>query len=104
RSRAPPPRQHPKRRGHHSALPTIHSLTTGDIMALREIKSEITGSLWKLLKNVGDQVDEDEPIMVLESMKMEIPVLADAAGVVRDVRVIEGAAVAEGQVVAVIEV
>jgi acetyl-CoA carboxylase biotin carboxyl carrier protein len=73
-------------------------------MALREIKSEITGSLWKLLKNAGDGVEEDEPIMVLESMKMEIPVLADAAGVVREVRVIEGAAVAEGQVVAVIEV
>lgn len=73
-------------------------------MALREIKSEITGSLWKLLKSAGDRVEEDEPIMVLESMKMEIPVLADAAGVVKEVRVSEGAAVAEGQVVAVVEV
>lgn len=72
-------------------------------MALREIKSEITGSLWKLLKNAGDRVEEDEPIMVLESMKMEIPVLADAAGVITEVRVSEGQSVAEGQVVALVE-
>ncbi|WBY01052.1 biotin/lipoyl-binding carrier protein [Ramlibacter tataouinensis] len=72
-------------------------------MALREIKSEITGSLWKLVKNPGDAVAEDEPIMVLESMKMEIPVVADAGGTVKEVRVKEGEPVSEGQVVAVIE-
>lgn len=72
-------------------------------MALREIKSEITGSLWKLVKAPGDAVAEDEPIMVLESMKMEIPVLADANGTVKELLVKEGDPVAEGQVVAVIE-
>lgn len=72
-------------------------------MALREIRSEITGSLWKLVKNLGDTVAEDEPIMVLESMKMEIPVVADAAGIVKQLLVQEGDPVAEGQVVAVIE-
>lgn len=72
-------------------------------MALREIRSEITGSLWKLVKNLGDTVAEDEPIMVLESMKMEIPVVADAAGTVKQLLVQEGDPVAEGQVVAVIE-
>ena len=73
-------------------------------MALREIRSEITGSLWKLLKKSGDRVEEDDELMILESMKMEIPVLAEAAGVIREVRVTEGEAIAEGQVVAVIEV
>jgi acetyl-CoA carboxylase biotin carboxyl carrier protein len=73
-------------------------------MALREIKSEITGSLWKLVKGPGERVDEDEPIMVLESMKMEIPVMADAAGTVKEVLVQEGQAVTEGQVVAIIEI
>jgi acetyl-CoA carboxylase biotin carboxyl carrier protein len=72
-------------------------------MPLREIKSEITGSLWKLVKAPGDAVTEDEPIMVLESMKMEIPVVADAAGTVKELRVKEGDPVSEGQVVAVIE-
>jgi len=72
-------------------------------MALREIRSEITGSLWKLVKAPGDAVTEEEPIMILESMKMEIPVVADAAGTVKEVRVQEGDSVTEGQVVAVIE-
>jgi len=73
-------------------------------MALRNLKSEITGSLWKLVKGPGETVTEDEPIMVLESMKMEIPVVSDVAGRVKEVLVKEGDAVAEGQVVAVIEV
>lgn len=72
-------------------------------MALREIRSEITGSLWKLVKSPGEPVVEDEPIMILESMKMEIPVLADAVGTVKELRVNEGESVTEGQVVAIIE-
>lgn len=72
-------------------------------MPLREIRSEITGSLWKLMKEPGDAVAEDEPIMVLESMKMEIPVVADAAGTVKEVLVKEGQSVTEGQVVAIVE-
>lgn len=72
-------------------------------MPIREIRSEITGSLWKLVKTPGDPVSEDEPIMVLESMKMEIPVLADAPGRVKEVLVKEGDPVTEGQVVATIE-
>jgi len=72
-------------------------------MALHEIRSEITGSLWKLVKTPGEAVAEDEPIMVLESMKMEIPVVADASGTVKQLLVREGEPVAEGQVVAIIE-
>lgn len=72
-------------------------------MPLRKIKSEITGSLWKVLKAPGDAVEEDEPIMILESMKMEIPVVADAPGKVAEILVAEGEPVSEGQVVATID-
>ncbi|VTU38370.1 biotin/lipoyl-binding carrier protein [Variovorax sp. PBL-E5] len=72
-------------------------------MTLREIKSEITGSLWKVLKAPGDRVAEDDPLMILESMKMEIPVIADASGILKELLVAEGESVSEGQVVARIE-
>ena len=73
-------------------------------MAKKEIKSEITGSVWKILKGPGDGVEEEDSLMILESMKMEIPVLAEAKGTVVEIRVKEGDAVAEGQVLAVLEV
>lgn len=73
-------------------------------MAIREIKSEITGAVWKIVKTVGDRIAEDEPIMVLESMKMEIPVIADAPAVIKELLVAEGESVSEGQVVARIEI
>ena len=73
-------------------------------MARKEIKSEITGSVWKILKRPGDAVGEDDSLMILESMKMEIPVLAEASGTVAEIRVEENAAVSEGQVLAVLEV
>ena len=73
-------------------------------MAKKEIRSEITGSVWKILKGPGDTVEEDDSLMILESMKMEIPVLAEAKGKVVEIRVKEGDAVAEGQALAVLEV
>jgi acetyl-CoA carboxylase biotin carboxyl carrier protein len=72
-------------------------------MTLRQIKSEITGSLWKIVKSPGDSVDQDEPLMILESMKMEIPVISDSAGILKEILFKEGDSIAEGQVVAVIE-
>ncbi len=73
-------------------------------MATKEVKSEITGSVWKILKQAGDAVGEEDNLMILESMKMEIPVLAEASGTVAEIRVKEGDAIAEGQVLAVLEV
>jgi biotin carboxyl carrier protein len=72
-------------------------------MASKEIKSEITGSVWKILKGPGDAVEEEDSLMILESMKMEIPVLAEAKGKVTEIRVKENDPVSEGQVLAVIE-
>ncbi len=72
-------------------------------MALIDVESEITGKVWKIETKVGDKVDEDDPVMILESMKMEIPVLAPEAGTVKEFKVAEGDAVEEGQVVAILE-
>jgi biotin carboxyl carrier protein len=72
-------------------------------MARVEVKSEVTGTVWKLEKRVGDPVEADDEIMILESMKMEIPVPAPTAGTVAEIRVAPEDSVSEGQVVAVIE-
>jgi biotin carboxyl carrier protein len=71
-------------------------------MADRPVLSEISGTVWKVLKQPGEAVAAEEPILIVESMKMEIPVVAPAAGVVRAIAVQEGAIVAEGDEVATI--
>lgn len=73
-------------------------------MATKEVKSEITGAVWKIVKQPGEAVGEDDAIMILESMKMEIPVLAECTGTLAELRVKENEPVAEGQVLAVVEV
>ena len=73
-------------------------------MARKEIKSEITGSVWKIVVQPGDAVGDEDSLMILESMKMEIPVLAEASGTVAEIRVKEGDSVSEGQVLAVLEI
>lgn len=73
-------------------------------VTLIDVKTEITGSVWKVEKAVGDKVAEDEPILILESMKMEIPVAAPEDGVVKEILVAEEDTVTEGAVVARIEV
>jgi acetyl-CoA carboxylase biotin carboxyl carrier protein len=72
-------------------------------MALVNVKSEIAGNVWKIQTKPGDQVEVDGEIMILESMKMEIPVLSPKAGVIREIKVNEGEAIGEGQLVAVLE-
>jgi acetyl-CoA carboxylase biotin carboxyl carrier protein len=72
-------------------------------MARSEVKSEISGRVWKLEASVGDHVAVDDAILILESMKMEIPVAAPIAGRVAEIRVAETDLVEEGQVLAVLE-
>ncbi|MCY3859817.1 MAG: biotin/lipoyl-binding carrier protein [Gammaproteobacteria bacterium] len=72
-------------------------------MATHNVESEVTGSVWKVQVEVGDNVAEGDVILILESMKMEIPVESPADGTVAELRVQPEEAVQEDQVVAVIE-
>jgi acetyl-CoA carboxylase biotin carboxyl carrier protein len=72
-------------------------------MARIEIKSEITGTVWQVKSSPGDKVESGDTLVVVESMKMEIPVITEDAGTVKEILVKEKDPVAEGQVVAVIE-
>jgi acetyl-CoA carboxylase biotin carboxyl carrier protein len=67
------------------------------------VEAQITGNVWKIEKAVGDAVAPEEVILILESMKMEIPVEAPCAGRLAEIRVREGENVEEGAVLAVIE-
>lgn len=71
--------------------------------AIVDVKTEITGNVWKIVKAVGDSVLEDEPILILESMKMEIPVVAPEDGTVKEILVEEEDVAKEGTVVARLE-
>jgi acetyl-CoA carboxylase biotin carboxyl carrier protein len=71
-------------------------------MADLRVKCEIAGSVWKIEVAVGDKVDEEDPLIILESMKMEIPLLAPRAGIIKEILVAEGDAVAEGDVAIVL--
>lgn len=68
-------------------------------MADTKVVSEVTGSVWKVLVVVGNSVVMDTPVVLVESMKMEIPVLAPDSGVVTEILVAVGDPVSEGQAV-----
>jgi biotin carboxyl carrier protein len=72
-------------------------------MAVVNVKSEIAGNVWKIQAKPGDRVEAEGEIVILESMKMEIPVLAPKAGVIKEIRVNEGEAIGEGHLIAVLE-
>lgn len=73
------------------------------MMATETIRSEVTGSVWKIVANPGDVLESEGTLMVLESMKMEIPVLAPDGGRLVRVLVAEGEPVREGQDLAILE-
>ncbi len=72
-------------------------------MAKIEVTSEVTGNVWKLQAKVGDVLAEEDVIMILESMKMEIPIEAPVSGKLIELLVAQEDSVDEDQVVAVIE-
>jgi len=72
-------------------------------MAKVEIRSEITGTVWKILVKEGDRVAEEEPLMILESMKMEIALESTASGVVGKINVNENDAISAGDLACTIE-
>jgi len=63
----------------------------------------MVANVWKVVVNQGDSVDDGDTLVILESMKMEIPVLAETSGTVSELKVAEGDVVQEGDVIAVIE-
>ena len=70
---------------------------------MTEVRAELVGNVWKVEAAAGDRVEADDILVVLESMKMEIPVTSPVAGTVKEVKVREQDVVKEGQVIAVIE-
>ncbi len=68
----------------------------------QELVAELVASVFKIVANVGDRVEPGGTVVILESMKMEIPVLAEDAGMVREIPVHEGDVVQEGDVLAVL--
>ena len=70
---------------------------------MTEVKAELVGNVWKITAKPGDDVVEDEVLLILESMKMEISVTAPRAGKVKEIRVKETDVVKEGQVLVVLE-
>ena len=63
---------------------------------MKSINSPMAGTVWKVMKEVGDVVDYGDTILVLESMKMEIPVEADSSGTIQKILVAEGEVVDDG--------
>ena len=72
-------------------------------MAETTVLSEVNGSVWKIVVKIGDKVAQDDPLIYAESMKMEIPVLAPEDGVVSQIFVTEGQALAEGDPVVALQ-
>ena len=69
---------------------------------MANIEAHITGNVWKITCAVGDTIEDGDEVVILESMKMEIPVLAEAGGTVAEIKVTEGDVVQEGDVLVVL--
>jgi acetyl-CoA carboxylase biotin carboxyl carrier protein len=72
-------------------------------VAVAELRAEMVANVWKVVASQGDAVAEGDTIVILESMKMEIPVLAEADGTLTELSVSEGQVVQEGDLIAVID-
>lgn len=65
-----------------------------------DVEAEVAGKIWKIEKRVGERVEQGELLLIIESMKMEIPVPAPCAGALLELRVCEGDGVEEGKLLA----
>jgi acetyl-CoA carboxylase biotin carboxyl carrier protein len=68
-----------------------------------DVEAHITGTVWKIECQVGQSVDEGDTLVILESMKMEMPVEAEDGGTVKEIRCAEGQSVSEGDTLVVLE-
>jgi acetyl-CoA carboxylase biotin carboxyl carrier protein len=80
---------------------TAHELA-GGLVAVEEIHAEMVSSVWKVLVEPGMQVASGDTLVILESMKMEIPVLTERAGTVHELHVVEGEVLQEGDLIATV--
>jgi acetyl-CoA carboxylase biotin carboxyl carrier protein len=71
-------------------------------VAVEEIHAEMVSSVWKVLVQPGAQVSAGDALVILESMKMEIPVLSEHAGTVQELHVVEGEVLQEGDLIAIV--
>ena len=70
---------------------------------MSNVDAHITGTVWKIECEVGQAIDEGDTLVILESMKMEMPVEAEDAGTVKEIRCEEGQSVSEGDTLVVLE-
>ena len=70
---------------------------------MAEIRAEMVANVWRVLVSEGDHVADGDTLVILESMKMEIPVLAETSGVVSKLHVAEGDVVQEDELIAVVD-
>ena len=68
-----------------------------------EVRAEMVANVWKVLVSEGDAVQDGDTLVILESMKMEIPVLTERAGTVRELHVVEGEVLQEGDLIATVD-
>ena len=69
---------------------------------MAEIEAHITGTVWKIEVSIGDTIEEGDTVVILESMKMEMPVEAEDEGTVKEILVSEGQSVSEGDTLVVL--
>jgi biotin carboxyl carrier protein len=72
-------------------------------MSSYAVTAELVGSVGEVVAHVGDLLEPTDTVVVLESMKMEIPVLAEVHGTVREVSVVAGDVISEGDIIAVLD-
>ena len=70
---------------------------------MAEVRAEMVANVWKVVTTEGASVDDGDTLVILESMKMEIPVLAESPGTVTKLAVAEGDVVQDGDLIAIIE-
>jgi biotin carboxyl carrier protein len=81
----------------------MSSFDSREEVAVAEVRAEMVANVWKVVASQGDAVEDGDTLVILESMKMEIPVVAESAGTLSELRVSEGQVVQEGDVIAVID-
>ena len=70
---------------------------------MADVEAHIPGTVWKIECEVGDEIEEGDTVVILESMKMEMPVEAEAPGVVKEILCEEGQAVNEGDTLVILD-